>query len=49
MSGFVGSRLKKACTGLGLSQVAVSRALGLSSEFISLLEAELFQEISLAY
>lgn len=40
MQGFLGSKLKKARTGLGLSQVALSRALGLSSEFISLLESD---------
>jgi Zn-dependent peptidase ImmA (M78 family)/transcriptional regulator with XRE-family HTH domain len=40
MQGLVGSRLKKARTDLGLSQAAFARALGFSSEFISLLEAD---------
>ena len=40
MQGFLGSRLKKARTGLGLSQAAIARALGVSSEFISLLESD---------
>jgi Zn-dependent peptidase ImmA (M78 family)/transcriptional regulator with XRE-family HTH domain len=40
MQGFLGSRLKKARTGLGLSQAAMARALGVSSEFISLLESD---------
>jgi len=38
--GVSGAKLKKARTELGLSQGAVGRALGLSSEFISLLEAD---------
>ena len=40
MHGVSGAKLKKARTELGLSQGAVGRALGLSSEFISLLEAD---------
>ena len=40
MHGVSGGKLKKARTELGLSQGAVGRALGLSSEFISLLEAD---------
>jgi len=40
MQGVLGSRLKKARTELGLSQAAFARALGFSSEFISLLEAD---------
>jgi len=40
MQGVLGSKLKKARTELGLSQVAFARALGFSSEFISLLEAD---------
>jgi len=40
MQGVLGSKLKKARTELGLSQAAFARALGFSSEFISLLEAD---------
>ena len=40
MHGVLGAKLKKARTELGLSQGAVGRALSLSSEFISLLEAD---------
>ena len=40
MHGVSGAKLKKARTELGLSQGAVGRALGLSSEFVSLLEAD---------
>jgi Zn-dependent peptidase ImmA (M78 family)/transcriptional regulator with XRE-family HTH domain len=40
MQGVVGARIKKARTELGLSQAAFARALGFSSEFISLLEAD---------
>jgi Zn-dependent peptidase ImmA (M78 family) len=40
MQGLLGSKLKKARTELGLSQAAFARALGFSSEFISLLEAD---------
>jgi len=40
MQGVVGSKLRKARTELGLSQAAFARALGFSSEFISLLEAD---------
>ena len=40
MHGVSGAKLKKVRTELGLSQGAVGRALGLSSEFISLLEAD---------
>ena len=40
MHGVSGAKLKKARTDLGLSQGAVGLALGLSSEFISLLEAD---------
>ena len=40
MQGVVGAKLKKARTELGLSQAAFARALGFSSEFISLLEAD---------
>ena len=40
MQGVVGAKLRKARTELGLSQVAFARALGFSSEFISLLEAD---------
>jgi transcriptional regulator with XRE-family HTH domain len=40
MQGVSGAKLKKARTDLGLSQAALARALGFSSEFISLLEAE---------
>jgi Zn-dependent peptidase ImmA (M78 family) len=40
MQGVLGTRLKKARTELGLSQTAFARALGFSSEFISLLEAD---------
>jgi transcriptional regulator with XRE-family HTH domain len=36
MQGVLGSKLKKARTELGLSQAAFARALGFSSEFISL-------------
>lgn len=40
MLGLLGSKLKKARTELGLSQSAFARAVGFSSEFISLLEAD---------
>jgi Zn-dependent peptidase ImmA (M78 family) len=40
MQGVLGAKLKKARTDLGLSQAAFARALGFSSEFISLLEAD---------
>ncbi len=40
MHGVLGTRLKKAREELGLSQGALARALGFSSEFISLLEAD---------
>jgi Zn-dependent peptidase ImmA (M78 family) len=40
MQGVLGVRIKKARTELGLSQAAFARAIGLSSEFISLLEAD---------
>ena len=40
MQGVVGAKLKKARTELRLSQAAFARALGFSSEFISLLEAD---------
>lgn len=40
MQGVLGAKLKKARTELGLSQAAFARALGFSSEFISLLEAD---------
>jgi Zn-dependent peptidase ImmA (M78 family)/transcriptional regulator with XRE-family HTH domain len=40
MQGVLGIKLKKARTDLGLSQAAFARALGFSSEFISLLEAD---------
>jgi transcriptional regulator with XRE-family HTH domain len=40
MQGVLGAKLKKARTELGLSQGAVGRTLSLSSEFISLLEAD---------
>src|SRR4030066_2347397 len=40
MQGVVGAKLRKARTELGLSQAAFARALGFSSEFISLLEAD---------
>jgi Zn-dependent peptidase ImmA (M78 family) len=40
MLGLLGSKLKKARTELGLSQAAFARAVGFSSEFISLLEAD---------
>jgi Zn-dependent peptidase ImmA (M78 family) len=40
MLGLLGAKLKKARTELGLSQAAFARALGFSSEFISLLEAD---------
>ena len=40
MQGVLGARLKKARTDLHLSQAAFARALGFSSEFISLLEAD---------
>jgi len=40
MQGFLGATIRKARTDLGLSQGAVGRALGFSSEFISLLEAD---------
>jgi len=40
MHGVSGAKLKKARTDLGLSQGAVGRALGLSPEFVSLLEAD---------
>ena len=40
MQGVLGSQLRKARTDLGLSQAAFARALGFSSEFISLLEAD---------
>jgi Zn-dependent peptidase ImmA (M78 family) len=40
MHGVLGSKLRKARTDLGLSQAAFARALGFSSEFISLLEAD---------
>jgi Zn-dependent peptidase ImmA (M78 family)/transcriptional regulator with XRE-family HTH domain len=40
MHGVSGAKLKKARTELGLSQGAVGRALGLSPEFVSLLEAD---------
>src|SRR4030042_19545 len=40
MQGVVGAKLRKARTDLGLSQAAFARALGFSSEFISLLEAD---------
>ena len=36
MQGVLGAKLKKARTELGLSQAAFARALGFSSEFISL-------------
>jgi Zn-dependent peptidase ImmA (M78 family)/DNA-binding XRE family transcriptional regulator len=39
MDKFIGSKLRKARESLGLSQGAFGRALGLSSEYISLLEA----------
>ena len=40
MQGVLGATIRKARTELGLSQAAVARALGFSSEFISLLEAD---------
>ena len=40
MQGVVGATIRKARTDLGLSQAAFARALGFSSEFISLLEAD---------
>jgi len=40
MYGVLGARIKKARTGLGLSQAAIARALDVSSEFISLLESD---------
>ena len=40
MQGVLGAKLKKARTELGLSQAAFARALGFSSEFISMLEAD---------
>jgi transcriptional regulator with XRE-family HTH domain len=40
MQGVVGARIRKARIALGLSQAAFARALGFSSEFISLLEAD---------
>ena len=40
MQGVLGAKLKKARTELRLSQAAFARALGFSSEFISLLEAD---------
>jgi transcriptional regulator with XRE-family HTH domain len=40
MQGVLGAKLRKARTELGLSQAAFARALGFSSEFISLLEAD---------
>jgi len=40
MQGFIGLRLKKVRQELGLSQAAIARALGVSSEFISLLESD---------
>ncbi|HCS47304.1 MAG TPA: hypothetical protein DIW61_03225 [Candidatus Aminicenantes bacterium] len=40
MQGVLGAKLKKARTDLSLSQAAFARALGFSSEFISLLEAD---------
>ena len=40
MQGVVGARIRKARTNLGLSQAAFADALGFSSEFISLLEAD---------
>jgi Zn-dependent peptidase ImmA (M78 family) len=40
MQGVLGTKLRKARTELGLSQAAFARALGFSSEFISLLEAD---------
>jgi transcriptional regulator with XRE-family HTH domain len=40
MQGVVGARIKKARIAQGLSQAAFARALGFSSEFISLLEAD---------
>src|SRR4030067_1966201 len=40
MQGVVGAKLKKARTELRLSQAGFARALGFSSEFISLLEAD---------
>jgi len=40
MQGVVRANIRKARTDLGLSQAAFSRALGFSSEFISLLEAD---------
>ena len=40
MQGVLGSKLRKARIDLGLSQAAFARALGFSSEFISLLEAD---------
>jgi Zn-dependent peptidase ImmA (M78 family) len=40
MQGVVGARIRKARIALGLSQAAFARALGFSSEFICLLEAD---------
>jgi len=40
MDRFIGNKLRKAREALGLSQGAFARAVGLSSEYISLLEAE---------
>src|SRR4030065_1168815 len=40
MQGVLGATIRKPRTDLGLSQAAFARALGLSSEFISLLEAD---------
>jgi len=40
MQGVVGATIRKARTDLGLSQASFARALGFSSEFISLLEAD---------
>jgi len=40
MPGVIGAKIKKARTELGLSQAAFAGALGFSSEFISLLEAD---------
>jgi len=40
MQGVVRTKIRKAHTDLGLSQAAFARALGFSSKFISLLEAD---------
>ncbi|MGB7294228.1 MAG: helix-turn-helix domain-containing protein, partial [Candidatus Aminicenantales bacterium] len=40
MQGVLGARIRKARAELGLSQAAFARALGFSSEFISLLETD---------